>query len=142
MDVTRALLGDTTARGRRWLIGGLLSGTACSALAGVALPNPGIPRYVGVTAQCLLVATSVALLALGFGVGVVLLADFALLFPAYYVRAQAAGAGFRTPVEQALPQAATDAALVGVVGLGVWLAARRAVDTDGTHGLARRPRSE
>ncbi|QPV61481.1 hypothetical protein I7X12_11960 [Halosimplex litoreum] len=134
-------LGTDPVYERRRLAVGVLLGTACSALLGAALPNPG-PWYVGGAAQVGLVAVSVALLALGFGVGVVLLVDFALLFPAYYVRAQSVGIGFRTPMEQALPQATMDAALLGIVGVVLWLVVRRVADPADLDRLVGRVRSE
>jgi hypothetical protein len=121
---------------------GVLLGAACSALLGAVLPNPGIPWYVGGAAGSLLVAVSVALLALGFGVGCVLLVDFALLFPAYDVRARGAGIGFRTPMQQALPQAAMDAVVLGIVGIGLWLVTRRVVGPAAADRLAGGLRSE
>jgi len=138
----RALLGTDPARERPRLVAGVLLGAAGSALVGAALPVPGLPRFVGPAAQILLVAVSVALLALGFGGGDVFLTDFALLFPAYYVRAQEVGIGFRTPVEHALPQAAMDAALLGLVAVGLWLAARRVVGPGDDRHLAGRYGSE
>jgi len=139
---TRALLGTAPVYGRRWIAAGVSLGAACSALVGAALPVPGVPWFVGVAAQIVLVAASVALLALGFGVGVVLLVDFALLFPAYYVRAQAVGIGFRTPMEHALPQAAADAALLGFVGVALWVVTRRVADPTDADRLIGRLRSE
>ncbi|WP_436907298.1 hypothetical protein [Halosimplex marinum] len=139
---TRTIIGSDPVYERRWLVVGVALGAACSALVGAALPLPGIPWYAGATAQVSLVAVSVGLLALRFGVGAVLAVDFALLFPAYYVRARAAGVGFRTPVEHALPQAAVDAAVLGVVGVGAWVAARRVVGHGDTDRLVERPRSE
>ncbi len=135
------LVGRDPRYQRRWLAVAVALGAACSALLGAALPNPG-PWYVGGAAQVGLVAVSVALLALGFGVGVVLLVDFALLFPAYYVRAQSVGIGFRTPMEHALPQAAVDAALLGLVGVALWLVARRVVGPAALARLTGRLRSE
>ncbi|QLH75911.1 hypothetical protein HZS55_00705 [Halosimplex rubrum] len=142
MDATRVLVGRDTACRRRWLVAGVAAGAGCSALLGAALPVPGVPWYVGVPAQALLIAASVALLALGFGVGVVLLADFALLLPAYYVRAQEVGVGFRTPMEHALPQAVADAAVLGIVGVGLWLVVRRVADPADLDRLVVRVRSE
>ncbi|WP_135365343.1 hypothetical protein [Halosimplex halophilum] len=137
----RAILGTDPLYGRRWLVAGVALGAACSALLGATLPNPG-PWYIGVAVQALLVAVSVALLALRFGAGAVLAVDFALLFPAYYVRARATGVGFRTPVEHALPQAVADAAVLGIVGFGAWVVARRVVGHGDTGRPVERPRSE
>jgi hypothetical protein len=142
MDVARALVGRDPLYSRGWTAAGVVLSAACSALVGAALPVPGVPWYVGVPTQVLLVAASVALLALGFGAAVVFLVDFALLFPAYYVRAQEVGIGFRTPMEHALPQATTDAALLGLVGVGLWLVTRQAVGSGNDDRLVGRVRSE